>query len=150
MKIRLSKNTIAALVFILLMGGSSVAYAFLRVFSPTGYAIKLPKTNVIDYELGSREEEYLITRGVTIVKFYYSQGCFECISQKNFLESFATRNSPQVLLEELKGNATSFPRVIITSYRGRRTFTNATNDEVLDGLCDLMLRPPIDCVMRKV
>lgn len=152
MKIRISKTAIIAIIFIFLMAGSTIALGIQRLIEPTGSAINLPETNIIDYELGIREEEYLINKGVTVVKFYYLQNCLDCYKQKTFLESFANQYSNQILLEEVLSSQPSgtYPLTIVKSYSGQRSFTNATNDDVTDALCDFMIQPPAMCAVRKV
>lgn len=151
MRIKISKRAIVALIFVFLMGGSTIAYSFIQaVFPPTG-SLALPKQSIINYEIGSKEESYLISKGVTITKFYYVQLCTECWNQKNFLESFTKQNSNQILLEEIESNeAGVYPRVIITSFLGRKILENATNEEVLNAFCDLMYSPPAYCAVREI
>jgi len=151
MKIKISKRAIVALVFVFLMGGSTIAYSFLQAFSPPTASLVLPEKNIINYEIGKKEENYLISRGVTIAKFYYTQVCEECWDQKNFLESFVKQNSNQILLEEIESNETGiFPKLILTSFLGRKILENATNEEVLNAFCDLMYSPPAYCAAREI
>jgi len=152
MGVKISKTAVIALIFIFLMLGSTVAYNILQSFRQTGYAIKLPEKNIIDYELGIDTENYLLERGMTIVKFYYIQACLECSSQKYSLESFADQYSNQIILEEILSNKTSgtFPSLIISSYRGQKVLENATDVEIMDAFCDLMFQRPLDCVIKKI
>ncbi|MDI6798863.1 MAG: hypothetical protein QMD12_02610 [Candidatus Aenigmarchaeota archaeon] len=153
MEVKISK-TVIALVFIFLMVGSTIAYSILKslgLTGQTGYAVKLPEKNIIDYELDIETEKFLLDRGVTIVKLYYVQACPECLRQKSFLESFANQYSNQIILEEILSNkTTSIPNLIISSYRGQRILENATDEEMIDAFCDLMLKPPVGCAVRKI
>ena len=144
MKIRINKTLAIGLVMIFLMLGSSIIVGIESFLSPTGSAIKLPEKSIIDYELGINEEKYLLERGVTIVKAYFPKNCLDCLGIKNYLENFVNQNSNQVLMEELESNST----IIIKSYRGQEILENTTQDAIFESFCDLMLKPPANCVLK--
>ncbi|MCS7105762.1 MAG: hypothetical protein NZ942_00365 [Candidatus Aenigmarchaeota archaeon] len=145
MKIRLNKITIVGLILIFLMVGSSIMIGIERFLSPTAFTIKLPEKNIIDYELGINEEKYLLERGITIVKAYFPRNCIDCLETKNYLENFVIQNSNQVIMQELESNLT---KVIIRSYRGQVILENATQEEIFESFCELMLQPPANCVLK--
>lgn len=145
MKIKINKTLIVSLVMIFLMLGSSIIIGIERFLSPASYAIKLPEKNIIDYELGINEEKYLLERGVTIVKAYFPKNCLDCLAIKNYLENFVNQNSNQIVMEELESNST---KIIIRSYRGQNILENATQEEIFESFCDLMLQPPANCVLK--
>lgn len=147
---RLTKSKIIGIFFIILM--SIPAYSLLsgtRTSENTG-EVKIPETNIIDYELTAKQEELLLQGGKVIGKFIYSVNCLECLQQKSYLESFAKQYSNQIFLEEITNATAQTSTLTVESLRGYETLTNITQENVLNVFCELMLQPPVDCILRKV
>jgi hypothetical protein len=111
---------------------------------------ELPETNIVDYELTSNQEEELIMRGITILKFYYNLTSDICLEQKYFLEQLMSTYGNQLVLEEILSEEKELPKLTVLSYYGGDTLTDATQDEIMDILCDLMVEPPLECSLREV
>jgi hypothetical protein len=156
MKMKFTKKTmviIGAVFILLLMIVQMFAYTILQAVGPQTKEKKLLKQEIITYELPFDEESGLISQGITILKFYYTVNCLDCLNQKNSLEFLANQYKGEFLLEELQSNQTiTTPILIISSARDTVTLNNATNFEIVDNLCDLMLQPPIEfrCAVRNV
>ena len=149
-KIKLTKSKIIGIFFIILM--SIPAYSFLsgtRISENTG-EVKIPETNIINYELTAQQEELLLQDGKVIGKFIYTVNCLECLEQKSYIESFAKQYSNQIFLEEIANTAAQNSTLVVESLRGYETLTNITQENTLNVFCELMLQPTVDCVLRKV
>jgi hypothetical protein len=133
-----------SLFMIFLFIGSTIAYGFMRGFRrEETQSTNLPKTNIIEYELTEEQETYLIQRGVTIVKFYHSEGCIKCLEWKNELENIANKVPRQLLLEEINSDEN---RIEMFSLRGSVTLTNPTKEEILKNVCNILWDPPGWCL----
>lgn len=148
----MKKSAIIGIFFIVLMLGSTIAYSIMSAIrTPQSQdETKLPDTNIIDYNLTANQEEILLQNGRVIARFTYSINCLECLQQKSYLESFAKQYSDQIFLEEIKDATVQNSTLAVNSLRGSDTLTNITQENVLNVFCDLMLQPPVDCVLRKV
>lgn len=154
MKLRIKKSAWVGLILIILMLVSTFAYAIIQglgFYRPSGEEVELPTNNIIDYELTREQESYAIRLGKTIVKFEYATTCIECLNQKAFVESIANEGdfSNQIILEEIVEDVDE-PTLTITSAYGRRILTNATSDEIINSVCDLLTEPPVFCTVRNI
>ncbi|MEM2974768.1 MAG: hypothetical protein QW112_04065 [Candidatus Micrarchaeia archaeon] len=150
---RMKKQVVIGIFFIVLMLGSTIAYSIMSAIRQpeASGGTSLPDTNIIDYELTARQEELLLQNGKVIAKFTYSINCMECLQQKSYLEYFTRQYSDQMFLMELTGNVTAQNSTLtVNSLRGYETLTNITTENVLDVFCELMLRPPVECALRKM
>jgi thiol-disulfide isomerase/thioredoxin len=140
------KTTLIGLILIILLLGSTLAYAIIQSISPGKI-----KDNIVDFELTREQENELIQNRKTILKFYYSLDCNSCMEQKSFLEELVKSEGykNQLFLERILANVTEPSLTIISAYGGK-FLPNATKDEILDVLCDLMVSPPEECVLKKV
>ncbi|MEM7821359.1 MAG: hypothetical protein QXX38_00900 [Candidatus Aenigmatarchaeota archaeon] len=141
----MEKKSLIAIFFIILMVFSTFTFISFRTTEKN--KINLPEKNIVDYELGPEKEMFLIENGKTIIKYYYQKNCIECREQINFLEEIANRFPDQIFLQEVLENYTS---LTIKSYRGEKKIKNITKDVVFDVVCDLIVKPPVACIVRKV
>ena len=140
-----------ALFFIFLMLFSIVSSSFLQSSKTNGESeTKLPESNIVEYELTAEQENYALEQGKTILKFYYTQNCIDCLNQKTFLESLTSQFSDQMILEEVIKQGEKVPTLLVFSYYKQKNLFNATRDEIIDSVCDVLLKPPPGCVVRKV
>ena len=149
MKLKLPKMKVAAIFLIFIMLFSTFAFTFLQsVNPPAREEVSLPESNIIDYELTIEQERLALNLGRTISTFYYYNGCLECTNQLSFLEYMAEQFPDQVIVERILTEGTT--SLTITSYNGQKLLTNATQEEMFDVFCELMIKPPIVCATRKV
>lgn len=141
--------SIIALFLIFIMVGSSVAFSILQSVRTPKAELELPNTNIINYELKPEVENYLIQNGRTIIRLDYALACVECLNRKAFLESAANQFSDQIMLVEIV-TTESIPSLTATSIYGQRSLSNVTEEEIVDVLCELMVKPPVFCAVRKV
>lgn len=149
MKIKLPTMKVGAIFLIFIMGFSTIAFAFLQtVMSPPRQEVRLPGSNIIDYELTIEQERLALNLGRTVATFYYYNGCLECTEQLAFLEYMTNEFSDQVIVEKILTEKTT--SLSITSYNGQELLNDATQEEMFDAFCELMTKPPIVCATRKV
>jgi hypothetical protein len=142
------KVKMAALFFVLLMFGSTFAYAILNALTGQGSRIQIPRERILNYELNEQQKRYLRSRGFTLIEHYSSPGCMECISVRNKLEYITQNSEDQVYLQELTGEISN--KVVITSLNGQKILNNPTNEEIENAVCDLLLRRPLWCVTSQI
>ena len=143
------KMKIAAIFIVFLMVFSSFAFIFVQTINPTPEKkVTLPTGNIVEHELEIDQERLALNMGKTIAKYYYYNGCLECIDKLAFLEYMASQFSGQIIIEKILTDSSA--SVTITSYYGQKILTNATQEEMMDAFCDLMIEPPIGCVTRKI
>lgn len=159
MKLKISKRTwilIGTVFVIAFFLFETVAIGFLQFGGRFQTSTKqtTPTSNIIDHELSVEEEDTLKGNGETLIKFYYRSNCLDCTSQMTYLEYLANNYKDQIFLEELTSNSTNqlLPAVLISSIRDTKTFSDITNDELTNSLCDLMVQPPIEfrCAIRGI
>ena len=155
---KLNAMTIAAIIFMILMLGSTIAYSFIQAVNfglSGGSKTNLPTTNIIDYELTIDQEQLVLNQGKTIVKYSYSSTCVECLSFANQLESLANQMNGQIFVERLLQNSvqnqTASPATLtFTSSQNSKIYSNPSSSDVVDGLCEVLVNPPVDCAIRKL
>jgi len=152
MKLKLDKRiavVVMALFFMFLMVGSMFVPGATRQSSNQN-SVTLPSTNMVEYELTTEQENLALQNGKTILKFYYTQACIQCINQKPFLESIANQFSDQIILEEVINQNERPSTLLVFSYYSQKNLFNATSGQMIDTVCDVMLKPPASCAVRKV
>ncbi|HLC39627.1 MAG TPA: hypothetical protein VJJ76_01970 [archaeon] len=155
MKITKKAGTIMAILFIVLMMGSTIAYSFIQAINFGLYGnsgqVKLPDTNLLDYDLSIAQEQLALQEGKTVVKYSYSTTCVECLGLANQLEGLANQLKDQVIIIRLvqsSGNQTA--TLSLASAENSKLYSNPTTGDIVDGLCDVLINPPVDCALRKV
>jgi hypothetical protein len=139
-----------ALFFIFLMIGSMFVPGLRQSSISNQNSVTLPSSNIVESELTPEQENLAMQDGKTILKFYYTKACIECINQKPFLESIANQLSDQVILEEVINQNEKVPTLLVFSYYSQKNLFNATSDQIINTVCDVMLKPPPSCIVRKV
>jgi len=144
-----------SLLLLLLMLASTVAGFVLQAFNwrrqtNDGQEIELPDTNIIDYVLTAEQKDYLIRQGRTIIEYRYRLACQDCANQRIYLESAAGEFSDQIFLQEIVDDTVTNSTLEISSFYGRRSLANPSNDDILNALCAIMADPPVRCVTRNV
>jgi len=125
---------------------SSLAYSFIQGsrFSGANMQVSLPKKSIINYKLSKEQTELALRKGYTIVLLEYKPGFNEV---KNYLEAFAEKEKKQMILEEIVGNQTFLE---VKSLKGSSSLSNPTVNQTEDLICQYLLEPPMECVLRQV
>jgi hypothetical protein len=156
MKIKLPTNRIMAILFLVIMVGSTASFAVIQSYNsgattqqnPNG----VPKTSIINYDVSSNVYSAFISAGYTVVKFYYNDACTACLTPKSTFENLALNNKNQVLLEELISTNETVPHIVVSSYKDSITLNQPSADDITNALCDLMASPPatLKCALRNM
>ena len=138
-----------ALFFIIIMFGSSFAYAILNRIGGGGESINIPKERILNYELNERQKSYLKSRGYTLVVYSSPPGCLECGSVKSSLEWMTQNSEGQIFLQEIVSNTNS-STLTVTSLKGERILENPSKEEIGSVICDLMFKREVWCVTSQI
>lgn len=138
-----------ALVFILLMFGSTFTYALLNVFGEKGTEVPIPQDKILNYELNEQQRQYLLGKGFTLIEYSYPTGCLECIDVKKDLEKITQISDDQIYLQELT-NSGEVSKLTIISLNGGKTINNPIIKEAETSICDVLIRRPLWCVSSKI
>jgi len=143
----MNKKKYMSMFLLLMMIGSTFAYSVIQSLNrkENGIKVELPDINIVEYELTNEQKSYAIYQGFTLMEYEYPDNCDKCENQKNFLRSFATEFHDQVYLELLEKEYSDTPSLIIASYYGNENIDDPGEQETLDSLCELMIKPPITC-----
>lgn len=147
---------IGVITLIIIIPGFMIAPLILQ--SVRQSSVKFPKTNVIDYQVDVNLRNALVENGATFMTLGYNSMCENCLEQKSFLEQVAKEFEHHVsqgkdtiydlYLEEIVDANATVPKLALESSLGYKELTNATQDDIFSGLCDLLTSPPIICAAR--
>jgi len=150
MKVKISTQTLIALIFIFLMFGSTFAYAILNAFTSPEEDVNIPNQRIIDFELDQSQRGFLLQRGYTLIEYQYFSGCLECVDVKNKLESLTQNSDNQIYLQELLSAENATTSLTVTSLRGGKTITNPSSENLENVICNYLVNQPLWCVTSKI
>lgn len=149
-----TRNRIIAIFIGILMVGSTATYALMQAFNYFGTNkqanASLPSSYIVEEQLTDDQEKTIISQYKTVVQFYYSSSCLECVRQRNVLESFVNQNSGQIYLEEIQIKNQVLQNIVMKSYKDTIKLANATESDIQNGFCDVLLEPPAQCALRNL
>jgi len=145
MKIKLESSKMIALIIIVLMIGSSIGLQIYYSLKPQENENQIPSEKILDYQLTDVQQKFLLSNGFTLIEFYSSPDCVDCEKTKRKLEDLTRDSDNQIYLQKLF-EARTLPKIKITSLRGQEILINATNEEIKNDICDLILRRPLWCI----
>lgn len=134
------------LFLIAVMLFSTFAYAVIQSFYPK-QNVKLPESNIIDYQLDLGLKDALMQYGATIITFEYNLGCNNCVNQKSALEFFANEYKQQIWLEKIVDESLDKSKMTISSVYGEDKLDDANETQIVSSLCKLMVTPPVTCAL---
>lgn len=138
-----------ALVFILLMFGSTFTYALLNAFGEKNTEVQIPQDKILSYALNEQQKQYLLSKGYTLLEYSYPTGCLECIDVKKDLEKTTQISDDQVYLQELT-NSGEVSKLTILSLNGGKTINNPTIKEAETSVCDLLIKKSLWCITSAI
>ena len=145
MKIKLESGKLIALIIIVLMIGSSIGLQIYYSLKPQENENQIPIEKILDYQLTDAQQKFLLSNGFTLIEFYSSPDCVDCEKTKSKIEDLTRDSDNQIYFQKLFEDRT-LPKFKITSLRGQEIFINATNEEIKNEICDLILRRPLWCI----
>ena len=136
------------------MLGSTATYAVIQAFNMFGNSkqqtASLPSTNIVQGKFSDAVEQMILTQRGTVVQFYYSTSCLDCLKQRSILENYANQNPQQIYLEEIQSQTMTAQNIIIQSYKDSKSLTNASQSDIDNAFCDVLIQPPAFCALRNL
>jgi hypothetical protein len=149
-----TRNRIIAIFFGILMLGSTATYALMQAYNFFGtnkqQNVQLPSSFIVEGQLSSEQEQLIMSQYKTAVQFYYSSDCLNCVHQRNVLENYVNQNSGQIYLEEIQTKSQVTQNIVMKSYRDTLMLANATQSDIENAFCDVLLQPPASCALRSL
>jgi hypothetical protein len=147
-----TRNRIIAIFIGILMVGSTATYALIQAFNYFGTNkqgnVSLPSSYIVKEQLTDAQEQTIISQYKTAVQFYYSTDCLDCVTQRNVLENFVNQNQGQIYLEEIQIKNQILQNIVMKSYKDTITLPNANQTDIENAFCDVLLQPPVLCLLR--
>lgn len=140
-KINIKKSNAIIIFFTLLMLVSTFSYSYTQRLSFTQKQPSLPKERILN-NISEDERVLAISNGFTIAYLHYTNPFDE---SKNYLEKIAS--SYPLYLIEVAENDTYLK---VESLKGSREAYNLTLNKTMDLICEIMVYPPRDCVLREI
>ncbi len=142
-----AKQRVLAIIFILILVGSSVTYGLIALFGPKqDYSI--PKERIINYKLNQFQVALLVQNYFTVVEYNYTNGCIECIQIKNNLEDLTQNSDGQIYLQEILVD--DKPSLYIVNALNETTIENPTLSQAVNSVCDNLISTPLWCALNRV
>jgi hypothetical protein len=150
-----TRNKLIALFFGIMMLGSTATYALMQAFNLFGTSQQsqtgqLPSSYIVQEKLSDAVEQLIMSEKGTVVQFYYSSNCLDCVRQRNVLESYVNQNQGQIYLEEIQTSSSVSQNIIIKSLLNEKTLTNASESDIQNAFCDVLIHPPAACVLKNL
>jgi hypothetical protein len=148
-----TRNKFIAIFFGLMMLGSTATYALMQAYNLFGasqqnQSAQLPSSYIVQEKLSDAVEQFIMSKQATVVQFYYSSNCLECVRQRNVLESYVNQNAGQIYLEEIQTSNPVAQNIIIKSLLNEKTLTSASESDIQNAFCDVLIQPPAACALR--
>lgn len=141
----MSMNKTVAIIFVLLMVGSTIGAMVVSILGDEDDGLQLPTQRIMGKRLTDYQRTELLRRGYTLIEYEYPQNCFACETQKMTLESFVHQSDNQIFLQEIQSSI-SETKISIVSVKGTENFVDPTDEEVKNALCEIILERPIWCI----
>jgi hypothetical protein len=141
------KQRVLAIIFILILVGSTVTYGIIALFGPKNdYSI--PKERVINYRLNQVQVALLVQNYFTVVEYNYTNRCLECVQVKNYLEELTQNSDGQIYLQEILVD--SSPSLYIINALNETKIENPTPAQAINAVCNSLLSAPLWCAINSV
>jgi hypothetical protein len=159
----ITKKIVGLIMVVFLVFGFSIAGVVLQALN-FGSRQKLPEGDIVDYELTTQQANLILSQGKMILRYEYSPTCENCSEYKSYLEqlTYLTGFKGQMFLQEIISNETFADLPILdvlgftisenryTLFKDTLQGNNVTEGNILNSVCELILRPPVDCALQNV
>ncbi|MEM5776987.1 MAG: hypothetical protein QXJ06_00875 [Candidatus Aenigmatarchaeota archaeon] len=142
-----TKQRVLAIVFILILVGSSVAYGIIALFGPKNN-FSIPKERILNYKLNKMQVDLLVNNYFTVIEYNYTSSCIECIQIKNYLEDLTQNSDGQIYLQEISVNDKSSLHII--NLLNETLIEEPNISQAINAVCDSLLSTPIWCAINRV
>ena len=160
-----AKSILMMLVLFMIVGGFSIVPYVLQanIYNPKSTPVsnvQVPDSGVLGYSLTPQQEVAILQTGKAIIRFEYNLTCDGCFELKDNLEKliFQKQLKDEVVLEEVESKSGDLPKVTIVGFilsggqyavqQKALQGKNATQTEIFNSLCDLTIKPPVECALR--
>jgi hypothetical protein len=135
-----------AIVFGLLMMGTTIGM-FVGLFTaPKEQAVDVPNSKVINYRLTEAQVKKLLLEYYTVVEYEYPSYCLECTNFKSYLEYLTMSSENQVYLQEIEVDSSSPVKMKVTSLRGQEIIHDPNMEEAKEAICEMLIRSSLMCL----
>ena len=163
MKISKKTASIAGIIFIILMFGSTIAYTYLQGYRGLGSQSDtgVPTESIVNSSITQDQMYALLQKGKVVTSFVYNTDCPNCTQTKDYLEQFTQKYSSKLFLQEISYNQIltnrTLPIVTVIGFQytggklGLKETTleglNVTQNNIFNTYCNSMLEPPVECAL---
>ncbi|MEM5801704.1 MAG: hypothetical protein QW474_01650 [Candidatus Aenigmatarchaeota archaeon] len=142
-----TKQRVLAIVFILILVGSSVAYGIIALFRPKN-DFSIPKERILNYKLNKIQVDLLVNNYFTVIEYNYTSSCIECIQIKNYLEDLTQNSDGQIYLQEILVNDKNSIHII--NLLNETLIEEPNISQTINAVCDNLLSTPLWCAINRV
>ncbi|MBU5688917.1 MAG: hypothetical protein KQA41_01675 [Candidatus Aenigmarchaeota archaeon] len=142
-----TKQRVLAIVFILILVGSSVAYGIIALFGPKN-DFSIPKERILNYKLNKIQVDLLVNNYFTVIEYNYTSSCIECIQIKNYLEDLTQNSDGQIYLQEILVNDKNSIHII--NLLNETLIEEPNISQAINAVCDNLLSTPLWCAINRV
>lgn len=136
-----TKKLMWVFFIVFIMAGSSIAYIIIGTIPEIEEQEQQPKEFVIEGKLNETLKEIYIGKGYTVMEFHYYENC--CPSLLAYVDSLPEELNHQLIVEKIKDSEHSW--VLIESINDRKEGNVTKMIEVFELLCNVLIKPPMDC-----
>ncbi len=143
------KNKLIALFIVFMFVGSGIAYAIISALTP---AETQEQSYIVNKPLTNSEEAYFLQRNVVILRYYYSEDCFDCPSTEPIVDTLGELFQGWVFIEKI--NVDEYPEesadyTVPTIYLKGKTTKEITSNfdinEIYLDICTMFFAPVQQC-----
>ncbi len=142
------KNKLIALFIVIMFVGSGIAFAIISSFLPGTQ--EQEESYISNQPLTNSEEAYFLQRNVVILRYYYSQDCFNCAEIEGMVDYIGEMFQGWVFIEKISMD--EYPEASYsapTIYLKGKTTKEITSDfdinEIYLDICGMYFSPIQQC-----
>ncbi|MEM5799433.1 MAG: hypothetical protein QXZ43_02095 [Candidatus Aenigmatarchaeota archaeon] len=142
-----TKQRVLAIIFILILVGSSVAYGIIALFGPK-QNFSIPQERILNYKLNNMQVNLLVENYFTVVEYNYTSACLECIQIKSYLEDLTQNSNGQIYLQEILVNDKNSLHIL--NILNETLIEEPTASQAINAICDNLLSTPTWCAINRI
>jgi len=144
-----TKNQILVIVIAFVMFSSTLAFVITGI-APMNQQqnqgqTQVPDNFVVEGTLNQDVATQLLQRGYSLMEWHYYEGC--CADLIMFVEALPTELENQLIVQKISDS--NYTWASVKSIRGEQTWNITKSSELIGPLCDVLLKPPLECGLMK-